>query len=223
MPPATQFLEESGPQPVSAAPEALSPDLARQQYLPANPVVPERLFRRLLGFRSQLADVWSAETIHPSYDFEEKPGPKAPDGQCGVSSAWILWKFGSWYRFRAKYCYGDIIIRGATEPNHCWIEMGNARSARRLVIDVTCDQFKIFEDTPVLLDRHARLTDQAIEYRADSRRSFRSLKVEKDHVLPRFETLRELTDPSTATTGRRSTVGAWLRWRESSTSAVPAD
>jgi hypothetical protein len=222
IPPTAELLEESDPQPVSAAPNAPSPNLVGESYQPADPAVRRRLFRRLLAFRTELAEVWSLKTIHASYVDNLTADQAASTGQCGVSSAWILWRFGRWYRFRAKYCYGDI-IHGATDTTfeyHCWIEIGNAGSARRLVIDVTCDQFKVFEDTPVLLDRHARLLGQSIEYRAASRRSFRSLNT--DHVWPRFETLRELTNPSTAME-RRSTVGGWLPRRGQSTSAVPAD
>ncbi|MEU0096830.1 hypothetical protein [Kribbella sp. NPDC006257] len=155
----------------------------------------EDLYRLLLGYRQQLAAVWSDATIHPSYLGEPSAGRPISRGQCGVSSAWILWKLGERFRSmtEATYCYGDVVDGGTGETFefHCWLEFGS--SAERLVVDVTCDQFKVLHDTPVLFERHDRLMDRLIEYRADSRRSFDELS--EDHVWERFETLRQLTAP----------------------------
>jgi len=161
----------------------------------------EDLYRLLLGYRQRLAEVWSEETIHPSYLDEQPADRPASRGQCGVSSAWILWKLGERYRSMtgATYCYGDVFDGGTGETFefHCWIEFGGEGSAQRLVADVTSDQFKVLHDTPVLLERHDQLMDRSIEYRADSRRSFDELR--EDHVWSRFEALRQLTDPEFAT------------------------
>ena len=161
----------------------------------------EDLFRLLLGYRQQLAEVWSDVTIHPSYLGDEMADKPVSRGQCGVSSAWILWKLGESYRSMtgATYCYGDVIDHGSGETFefHCWIEFGDEASAQRLVADVTSDQFKVLHDTPVLLEPHDQLTERLIEYHAVSRWSFEELR--EDHVWSRFETLRQLTDPELAT------------------------
>ena len=169
----------------------MSADSAERDPLVAD----EDLYRLLLGYRQQLAAVWSDATIHPSYLDESSVGQPISRGQCGVSSAWILWKLGERFRSmtEATYCYGDVFDGGTGEKFefHCWLEFG--RSAERLVVDVTCDQFKVLHDTPVLFERHDRLMDRLIEYRADSRRSFDELS--EDHVWERFETLQQLTAP----------------------------
>jgi|tagenome__1003787_1003787.scaffolds.fasta_scaffold20953738_4 hypothetical protein len=142
-----------------------------------------RLRRRLYAYRLALAEEWSESTVHPAFTFR----PNGPVGQCGVSSAWLLHELPWLLRVRSRYCVGDIRVCDQTLQFHCWIELGNPTSARRWVIDLTCDQYELLSDRPFVCDRHGRLVDLAIEYRALLRLSAQELR--HDPVWRRTEVL----------------------------------
>lgn len=133
-----------------------------------------RFRRRLHAYRAALAEEWSETTAHPA--FTSGTDRPASAGQCGVSSAWLLHKLPWPLRARAMYCAGDIVVGDQTLPFHCWIEIGDPSSARRWVIDLTCDQFELLADRVFVCDRHNTLLDLAIEYKALIRLSAQELR-----------------------------------------------
>ena len=153
-----------------------------------------RLNRKLSKHRDVLARAWSDDTIHPSFKATKSPDQPASHGQCGVSSAWLMRRLSWSWRFRANYCIGDVLFGegdyGVAEF-HCWVEIGHASSTKRLVIDLTCDQFEKFRNTPVLCEPYRSLVDRSIEYKAASRMRFKDLR--DDSVWGRFKVLDEAT------------------------------
>lgn len=155
------------------------------------------LRRRLHAYRAALAEAWSESTVHP--DFRFQLGGPASSGQCGVSSAWLLGKLPWPLRARSRYCVGDVVAHNQTFSFHCWIEVGHTKSAQRLVIDVTCDQFEPLADRAVVCDWHRDLVDAGIDYKAVDRLSAGQLK--HDPVWDRAQMLAEA-------------MPAWCAWRD---------
>lgn len=170
---------------------ATSPVGERSLPAPVQAVFP----RPLEEYRAILAKAWSDKTIHPGY-LPFQPVVRS-QGQCGVSSAWLLRRLGRRQRRLAEYCYGDIVVHGAqpeTIRSHCWVEIGDASSADRLVVDLTRDQFgPRLPDTP-LSESHGSLMKRSIEYRARRRMQFEDLR--EDAVWPRFKVLEQETLPA---------------------------
>jgi hypothetical protein len=168
-------------------------DDVRVQW-PVPPLFSRRLNKQLIKHRQILTQAWSPATIYPHLEMPLRPDASVSTGQCGVSSAWLLRRMSWSLRFRASYCIGDVLF-GEDEHDdakfHCWVEIGNASSARRLVIDLTCDQFEKFRNTPVLCEPYLNLVDQSIQYKAASRMRFKDLR--KDSVWDRFKVLDEAT------------------------------
>jgi len=150
------------------------------------------LEKQLTKRRKVLARHWTDDTIYPSFKATKTADQPASHGQCGVSSAWVLnWLSESW-RSAAYYCVGDVQF-SADERDvakfHCWVEIGDESSTRRLVIDLTCDQFQAFRGVSVLIREHGSLMGRSIEYKASSRRRFEELH--GDSVWARFEILED--------------------------------
>ncbi|MGW6196678.1 hypothetical protein ACWF0M_11085 [Kribbella sp. NPDC055110] len=85
---------------------------------------------------------------------------------------------------------GDVVFHGSGGSRtelHCWIEYGNSSSTKRLVIDLTCDQFEPLRNRPVLCASYESLIDDSIEYNALDRMRFRELR--KDDVWARYQVL----------------------------------
>jgi hypothetical protein len=157
-----------------------------------------RLIEQLRQHRDALVDAWSLETVYPGTDSTQLADRPASIGQCGVSSAWLLPRLSWLRRFRATYCVGYVVFDGrdsGSEALHCWIEIGGARSGRRLVIDLTCDQFKDLSHQELVCEPHKSLVNQSIEYRADNRMRFKDLR--EDPVWRRYEVLEAAIRPST--------------------------
>lgn len=147
--------------------------------------------------REVLASHWTDATIYPSFKATRTPDQPASHGQCGVSSAWVLRRLGRPWRSAAYYCVGDVLFSEG-EPDvakfHCWVEIGDESSTKRLVIDLTCDQFQALRDVSVLIEDHGTLMDRSIEYKASSRRRFKELR--RDSVWARFKVLDQATKPT---------------------------
>jgi hypothetical protein len=151
----------------------------------------KRLQKRLHTYRSELTEAWSNETRYRGAGHEPVIELRGSAGQCGVSSAWLLRRFGWSLRRRANYCVGYLSF-GADKPQsdlHCWIEVGGASSAQRLIVDVTADQFDQLQHKQVLCERYEDLLRRSIQYQADARLSFRDLR--HDEVWQRYEVLAE--------------------------------
>lgn len=151
-----------------------------------------RLMKQLDEYRLVLAPAWSINTVHPWYPVT--PDKPASHGQCGVSSAWLMRRLSWSWRIRARYCHGDILFDNGESGKadfHCWIEIGRSSSSRRLIVDVTCDQFEVFRNILVLCERHGGLVRRSIEYKATTRMRLKEL--EGDDVWSRLRCLEEVT------------------------------
>ncbi|MFD3402486.1 hypothetical protein ACFWUU_17500 [Kribbella sp. NPDC058693] len=149
--------------------------------------------------RHRLARHWNDTTRHPRTP--RLPGDPSSVGQCGVSSAWLIPRLRRSWRSQARYCFGDVRFGADKDVAtfHCWVEIGDEASPRRLVIDLTFDQFDQFRrfeklrNRPVLCEYHGDLTDWSIEYKANSRRSLEELR--GDSVWDRYIALDQATSP----------------------------
>jgi hypothetical protein len=107
----------------------------------------------LSSFRKLLQDAWSDKTLHQS--FKPPAGAAVPpsQGQCGVSSAWLVETLVGMSVEDVTYCYGKILrtrSRQAVLRKHCWIEIEPTASRSRLIVDLTGDQAKTLRDHQVL-------------------------------------------------------------------------
>ncbi|TDW76136.1 hypothetical protein [Kribbella pratensis] len=149
--------------------------------------------------RHRLARHWNDTTRHPRTP--RLPGDPLSVGQCGVSSAWLMPRLRRSWRSQARYCFGDVRFGADKEiaAFHCWVEIGDEASPRRLVIDLTFDQFDQFSrfeklsNRPVLCEYYGDLTNWSIEYKANSRRSLEELR--GDSVWDRYTALDQATSP----------------------------
>ena len=149
-----------------------------------------QLSKRLRAYREVLTEAWSDNTSYQRTSHGLRSATPRSVGQCGVSSAWVIRQFGWSFRRRARYCVGDVVFHGSGGSRselHCWIEYGNASSTKRLVIDLTCDQFEPMRNRPVLCASYKSLIDDSIEYNALGRMRFRELQ--KDDVWARYQLL----------------------------------
>jgi hypothetical protein len=120
--------------------------------------------------RDLLESGWSAETIHPSYQFGRTRNVSV--GQCGVSSAWLVLELSQRFGFDAEYCYGDVVSRNDAAKrltHHCWVEIEDAVTAEPWVVDITCEQIEHFQAQRVLLALHRVLRAQDVVYTSHSR------------------------------------------------------
>lgn len=185
-----------------------SPDVNLSNETPAAPSSSRPLVSDLgLGLlrwtlkksRRRLARHWNDTTRHPRTP--RLPGEPPSVGQCGVSSAWLMPRLRRSWRSQARYCFGDIWFGSDKDVAefHCWVEIGDEASPRRLVIDLTFDQFDQFSrfetlrDSSVLCEYYGDLTDRSIEYKANSRRSLEELR--GDSVWDRYKALDQATSP----------------------------
>ncbi|MGW7679684.1 hypothetical protein ACWGID_03030 [Kribbella sp. NPDC054772] len=154
----------------------------------------ETSVERLLAQRQILIRAWSEKTIYRGSATapQGQANVATPSfGQCGVSSAWLLGQFSWPRRQRAKYCVGYVSFnegRPDRSDLHCWIEIGGKSSTKRLVIDVTCDQFDRLSGIPVLRESHQSLLGRSIKYQADVRMRFGQLR--NDSVWKRYTELK---------------------------------
>jgi hypothetical protein len=145
--------------------------------------------RMLPRYRELLESAWSKETMHPSYLGDAAPYPPSR-GQCGVSSVWLARELRTRYDVEATYCYGKLSFE--TSPievdHHCWLEIGDAESADRLVVDLTYDQAEALNGK-VLCAAYGSLRRQGIHYSSRTRLMLDELHA--DRVWHRFLALRD--------------------------------
>lgn len=130
----------------------------------------EELMLHLGTYRTLLEGGWSQATIHPRYEFGTSPAPSV--GQCGVSSAWLTIELQRRFGWDSEYCFGDVVTRPDPSDgleHHCWVEIVDASTAERWVVDVTCDQIQRFRGHPILLREHSELRACDVDYVSSSR------------------------------------------------------
>lgn len=117
----------------------------------------------LAGYREQVEKAWSEDTAHPDYlGFDGQP-----DGQCGVTSAWLQERLAEDHDIVAAFCVGTVLVRGLlVESNHCWLEIG--AGVHRIVADITADQLYRLRDRPVVCSTDRDLVSGDILYLARS-------------------------------------------------------
>lgn len=134
--------------------------------------------------------------MYPGFRATKTAERPASHGQCGVTSAWLLARLGEPWRAAARYCVGDVLFGGANgerdvEKYHCWVEIGDESSAQRLVIDLTCDQFRAMKGVSVLVEDLDNLMHLSIEYQASTWWRFDELR--GDSVWARLKVLDQAT------------------------------
>ena len=98
-------------------------------------MTPDELRLVLAGYRTQVEQAWSEKTAHQYH----KGLPGAPDGQCGVTSAWLQERLRDNHAIDSLYCIGSAYALGVSEPlEHCWLEIGGGWD--RIIVDLTADQ-----------------------------------------------------------------------------------
>jgi hypothetical protein len=121
--------------------------------------------------------------------------PRTPDGQCGVSSAWLAEMLDQQYSIPSTFCEGSLIFDDQQAENvldHCWLEL-NESYGDELILDLTCDQAQGF-DTPIVFHAKADLDRQGVHYIARDRLSISDLP--DSPIWPRYQTLlRNLSSP----------------------------
>jgi hypothetical protein len=119
-------------------------------------------------FRDTLESGWSAESIHPDYEFARR----SPVGQCGPSSAWVVRELAKRFGIEAEFCCGDVVSTGDAArslPDHCWVEVADLEAPGRYIIDITSDQIEYFRDERFLVAKHDDLRSDDINYVAQGR------------------------------------------------------
>jgi hypothetical protein len=150
----------------------------------------------LQGFRQLLSRVWDFDTVYPEAANQSSWTPQTPDGQCGVSSAWLAEILHQRYSMSSTFCEGSLIFSNNQAENvldHCWLEL-NGSAGEELVLDLTCDQAQGF-DRAIVLDAKTHLDRQGVRY---IRRDWLSTSdLPNSPVWPRYQTLRrKLGSPS---------------------------
>ncbi|MEI8406192.1 MULTISPECIES: hypothetical protein [unclassified Kribbella] len=137
-------------------------------------------------FRDIIESGWSAQTIHPDYEFVRM----SPVGQCGPSSAWIVLELAQRYGIEAEFCCGEVVSTGDAAkslPDHCWVEVDDLEAPGHYIIDITCDQIEYFRAQRFLLAGQDELRSDDIDYVAQWRTP--AAQLPQVEVWPRYEIL----------------------------------
>jgi hypothetical protein len=149
----------------------------------------------LQSFRQLLSGAWDFDTVYPEVANQSSWTPRTPDGQCGVSSAWLAEMLDQQYSIPSTFCEGSLIFDDQQAENvldHCWLEL-NESDGDELILDLTCDQAQGF-DTPIVFHAKADLDRQGVHYIARDRLSISDLP--DSPIWPRYQTLlRNLSSP----------------------------
>jgi hypothetical protein len=146
------------------------------------------LLPALPGFRAFLSRAWGVDTVYPETTNRSSWIPQIPDGQCGVSSAWLADTFHKQYSMSSTFCEGSLIFGDQQAENvldHCWLEL-NGSDGEELILDLTCDQAQGF-DRSIVLDAKTYLDHQRVHYVPRERLSLSDLP--NSPVWPRYQTL----------------------------------
>ena len=144
--------------------------------------------RPALGtFRARLAESWSPDTAYPGSVRPSRWFAGNPQGQCGVSSAWLAEELVRQYSITSTFCLGALIFDDdQTEDllEHCWLEIPT--EPEELVLDLTCDQARGF-DREIVFDSKSDLDRAHIYYLSRNRVDISDLP--NDPVWPRYQKL----------------------------------
>ncbi len=121
--------------------------------------------RPALGtFRARLAESWSLDTAYPGSVTPSRWFAGNPQGQCGVSSAWLAEELAREYSIASTFCLGSLIFDDEQAEDlldHCWLEI--PAEPEELVLDLTCDQARGF-DREIVFDSKSALDRAHIYY-----------------------------------------------------------
>src|SRR5512133_3186825 len=147
------------------------------------------------SFRAFLSPAWDFDTVYPETATRSSWIPRTPDGQCGVSSAWLAETLHKEFSMSSIFCEGSLIFDGQQAEDvldHCWLELEGS-DGEELILDLTCDQAQGF-DRPIVLDARTYLDRQGVRYIPRDRLSISDLP--GSPVWPRYQTLlRNLNSP----------------------------
>jgi hypothetical protein len=146
------------------------------------------LIPTLGAFRAFLSRAWDFDTVYPEAANQSSWTPGTPDGQCGVSSAWLAETLHKQYSKSSTFCEGSLIFDDQQAENvldHCWLELNGSADAE-LVLDLTCDQAQGF-DRPIIFHAKSDLDRQGVRYIPRERLSISDLP--DSPVWPRYQTL----------------------------------
>lgn len=134
-------------------------------------MTPDELRPILVAYRKQVQQAWSKETAHAL--FPSRAG--SPDGQCGVTSAWLMKRLDKDRGMFAWFVEG-MVCDEAEELDHCWLELGH--SPNRVVVDITADQMEGLRSRPVVCATAAELQADRIVYTPKRRMVASDLKAD---------------------------------------------
>lgn len=112
------------------------------------------------------------------------------DGQCDVSSVWLVRELKRLYQVQATVCYGTVSCSGPEseyQQCHFWVETTTSEG-NRLVIDVALQSRHDPGGEPGMCKDHRLLADRGIRYQADDRLTIDQLPA-KRQIWSRFEDL----------------------------------
>ncbi len=113
----------------------------------------------LEAYRTEVQPHWSPATAYAA--FPSRPGE--PDGQCGVTSAWLLRRLAEDHGITALFAEGTAYHLGDDdELDHCWLEIGDGWN--RIIVDLTADQIDGLRDRPIVCATSAELCGELISY-----------------------------------------------------------
>lgn len=119
----------------------------------------------LQGFRQLLSRAWDFDTVYPEAANQSSWTPRTPDGQCGVSSAWLAEMLHQQYSIPSTFCQGSLIFNdqhAESVLDHCWLEL-NGSAGEELILDLTCDQAQGFERR-IVFHPKTHLDRQGVRY-----------------------------------------------------------
>jgi hypothetical protein len=157
------------------------------------------LLPALQGFRALLSRAWGIDTVYPESAAQPSWIPGTPQGQCGVSSAWLAQVLQQLYSMPSTFCQGSLVFddqQAESVLDHCWLEISGS-AGEELILDLTCDQAQGF-DRPIVFHEKTQLDRQRVRYILHDRLSISDLP--DSPVWTRYEALcRNLGSPSPAT------------------------
>jgi hypothetical protein len=155
--------------------------------------LPLALRPALEGFRVLLSRSWSSDTVHWETILPTRWSAGDPQGQCGVTSAWLGEILAREYSVPSTFCRGFLIFGQHNAENvldHCWLEIDGAYG-EEIVVDLTCDQARGF-GRQIVFDAKADLELQQINYITRDRVKVSDLG--RTPVWPRYCSLRKSSE-----------------------------
>ena len=103
----------------------------------------------LAAYRQEVQPHWSPATAHATFP----SGQGTPDGQCAVTSAWLMKRLLDDHGIQSTFCAGVAYHLGDDELDHCWLEIDTGEV--EIVVDLTADQIRVttVSGLPSLMNR----------------------------------------------------------------------